>query len=75
MQGGTSDDALAIVRDDKVVLHKAAALVALGQHKSDLLPQAISAVCLQFPTKDADRHVLLAAIGGDLGQPQQGQRR
>ncbi len=66
MQGGTSDDALAIVRDDKVVLHKAAALVALGQHKSDLLPQAISAVCLQFPTKDADRHVLLAAIGGAI---------
>lgn len=66
MKGGTSDDALAIVREDKVVLHKAAAIVALGQHKSDLLPQAITTVCVEFPPKEADRSALLGAMSGAI---------
>jgi hypothetical protein len=58
--------AMAIATEDKDVLHRAAAILALGQSRSGRLRQAIRPNCLEFPKKEADRAVLLGAMSGAL---------
>lgn len=68
LRGAMGDDVLAVVKDDKNALHRAAAIVALGQTHSPLLAQALTWTCLDFPPKDkeADRNALIGAMSGAI---------
>jgi hypothetical protein len=61
-------DLIAIATDSKNALHRAAAIVAIGQSKQGSLKKAIIPTCVQFPKKDreADRMLLLGAMSGAL---------
>lgn len=63
---GGHDEVLAIARTDKSLLHRAAAIAALGEAGRAELAPAILANCIDFPKKDADRSLLVAAMSGAL---------
>ena len=58
--------ALAIARDDKNALHRAAAIAALGESRAGNLKAAVLATCIDFPKKESERNVLLGAMTGAL---------
>jgi len=66
IRADSGEQALAIVHDDKNLLHKAAAIVALGQTRSAALSPAIVTVCAGFPAREADRNLLLGAMSGAI---------
>ena len=63
---GGADEVLAIARDDKNVLHRGAAILALGLAGSAELAAAVVDTCLDFPKKDADRSLLVTAMASAL---------
>ncbi len=61
-------EALAIVRDGKNVLQRAAAITAIGLSRAGDLRAAILPTCATFPKKESDRMVLLGAMTGALDE-------
>ena len=63
-----TDPALALAKQNKNQLQRAAAILALGEISPSGLAQAIVAVCADFPKKDreGDRNLLLGALSGAI---------
>lgn len=59
-----ADETMKFVTGDKSIHHQAAALVALSLQGKDEVWDAIYHVCTNFPTKEADRYLLLGAMSG-----------
>lgn len=59
-------EALAIVRDGKDVLQRAAAIAAIGASSNGDLKAAVLPVCLELPRKEAHRNLLIGAMTGAL---------
>lgn len=64
-------EAVRIAKEDKSPLHRAAAILALGLSKRPDLEGVITANCIDFPKKEADRMVLLGAMTGALYENRQ----
>lgn len=64
-QGGQAE-VLAIAQSDKSMLHRAAAIAAIGESKDAELKGAIVPNCIEFPKKESDRYLLLGAMSGAL---------
>ncbi|MCA8977209.1 MAG: hypothetical protein KDC98_20980 [Planctomycetes bacterium] len=60
--------AVEIAANSKNVMHRAAAILALGESRTGHIMQAIVAACLGFPKKEAERCLLLGAMSGALWQ-------
>lgn len=60
------EEALAIVRDDKDVHHRAAAIAAIGSSSRPELKEALVPVCMDFPKKEFERNLLIGAMTGAL---------
>ena len=59
-------EVLQLAREGKNATQRAAAVAALGIARSRWLPAAITAVCADFPRKEAERNVLLGAMSGAI---------
>jgi len=57
-------EAVAIATTSKNVLHRAAAITALGLSRNGNIKSPIVTNCLEWPKKDADRCLLLGAMSG-----------
>lgn len=59
-------EVLQIACEDKVVLHRAAAIVALGESRRGDCDTAIKTNCIEFPKKEGDRFALLGAMSSAI---------
>src|SRR5690606_20223878 len=59
-------EALAIVRDGKDVLQRAAAIAAIGASSNGDLKAAVLPTCLELPRKESHRNLLIGAMTGAL---------
>ncbi|MFO1076474.1 MAG: hypothetical protein U1E73_01970 [Planctomycetota bacterium] len=59
-------EAVKIATTDKNVLHRAVAILALGESRSGRIKEAIVQNCVEFPKRDSDRAMLLGAMSGTL---------
>lgn len=57
---------VAIAREGKNSLQRAAAIAAIGESRSGNLKSVIVPVCVDFPKKESDRMALLGAMSGAL---------
>ncbi len=63
--GGEAEVAT-IAIEDKSMLHRAAAIAAIGSSRSGNIKSVIVPNCVQFPKKDSERMALLGAMTGAL---------
>lgn len=59
---GGGDEVLRIAQQDKAVLHRAAAILALGRSRRGDCEAAIRSNCVEFPKDAADRYAILGAL-------------
>lgn len=60
------EEVVAIATESKNVLHRAAAIAALGESKKSDIRAAIISNCVHFPKKEFERNILVGAISGAL---------
>lgn len=63
---GGEAEVVAVATEDKVALHRAAAIAAIGSSRSGNIKAVIVPNCVQFPKKDSERMALLGAMTGAL---------
>jgi hypothetical protein len=63
---GGEAEVMAVATEDKVALHRAAAIAAIGNARSGNVKAVVVPNCVQFPKKDSDRMALLGAMTGAL---------
>ena len=61
---GGEAEVKAIAIEDKVALHRAAAIAAIGSSRSGNVKAVVVPNCVQFPKKESDRMALLGAMTG-----------
>ncbi|HEX6813403.1 MAG TPA: hypothetical protein VF384_17425 [Planctomycetota bacterium] len=59
-------EAIEIAQTDKNVLHRAAAIAAIGESRNGNLKAVILPICADFPKKEYERYMLLGAMSGAL---------
>ena len=59
-------EAIEIAQTDKNVVHRAAAIAAIGESRNGNLKSVILPTCADFPKKEYERYMLLGAMSGAL---------
>jgi hypothetical protein len=59
-------EAIEIAQTDKNVVHRAAAIAAIGESRNGNLKSVILPTCVDFPKKEYERYMLLGAMSGAL---------